>query len=149
MVDSNNKIRYIYAPNLLTASLVNIRENLSLSSITLTSLTGVTNGDFVVSFTDSLPSLDLLSLIDVNSNSIIIANGSVLSAITFNTSLNCINFNLTENILSQDSVDDIFTKIDNFGLTGGTIDISGGSNAIPSPGLIASLQDKDWTVKTN
>ena len=55
--------------------------------------------------------------------------------------------------LSQASVDDLLLKIDNNELTGGILDLSGGTNSSPTNGALntnyLSLVSKGWTVSIN
>jgi hypothetical protein len=67
----------------------------------------------------------------------------------------CVNLddvNLVDNALTQASVDHVLITLDNGGLTGGFVDVSGGTNSTPSvAGLAAeaSLVLKAWNVSYN
>jgi hypothetical protein len=67
----------------------------------------------------------------------------------------CVNLDdveLIDNALTQASVDHVLITLDNNGLTGGTVNLSGGTNSAPSAlGLAAeaSLILKGWSVTVN
>lgn len=99
---------------------------------------------------------DSLSTIDISSletcGSISITNNESLTSIVFGYTCSCLSINLGTNALSQDSVDDILLKIDSAGYSDGTLDLSGGTNAVWSVTGFShkvSLQEKGWEVTDN
>ena len=67
----------------------------------------------------------------------------------------CVNLNdieIDNNALTQASVDHVLITLDDNGLTGGFVDVSGGTNSVPSvagAAAEASLILKGWTVNVN
>ena len=60
-----------------------------------------------------------------------------------------LTIDLSGNNLSQTAVDDLMNALDKSGGIKGTVDISGGTNAIPTTSAVASLISKGWTITTN
>lgn len=63
--------------------------------------------------------------------------------------LDFLTIDLSGNNLSQAAVDDLMNALDKSGGIGGTVDISGGTNAVPTTSAVASLISKGWTITTN
>lgn len=77
---------------------------------------------------------------------------SVLTHINITGSVDLIDVDLESNELTEASVDHILITLDNNSLSNGFVDLSGGTNAIPSAtGLaaITSLLGKGWAVTVN
>jgi hypothetical protein len=76
----------------------------------------------------------------------------LLTSLTISSSLNSTSLNFTGNALTQSVVDAILAHLVTAGYTGGSVDLSGGTNSTPSSaGLIskATLQSNGWTVNNN
>jgi len=77
---------------------------------------------------------------------------SILTHINITGSVGLIDVDLPSNALTEASVDHVLITLDNNGLSNGLVDLSGGTNAIPSAtGLaaITSLLGKGWAVIVN
>jgi hypothetical protein len=77
---------------------------------------------------------------------------SVLTHINITGCTNLIYVDLIDNDLTEASVDHVLISLDNYGLSGGNLDLSGGTNAIPSAAgaaAVLSLQAKGWFVNVN
>jgi hypothetical protein len=77
---------------------------------------------------------------------------SVLTHINITGCTNLDDVELTDNDLTEASVDHVLISLDNYGLSNGYVDLSGGTNAIPSvagDAAILSLQGKGWSVNVN
>jgi len=77
---------------------------------------------------------------------------SVLTHINITGCTNLDDVELTDNDLTEASVDHVLISLDNYGLSNGYVDLSGGTNAIPSvagDAAILSLQGKGWSVYVN
>ena len=77
---------------------------------------------------------------------------SVLTHINITGCTNLDDVDLTDNNLTEASVDHVLISLDNYGLSGGYLVLSGGTNSIPSAaGLAAktSLEGKGWYVDVN
>ena len=77
---------------------------------------------------------------------------SLLTHINIAGSVDLNDVDLTNNALRQESVDHVLITLDQNGLSNGYVDLSGGTNAIPSAaGLAAktSLEGKGWSVTVN
>ena len=67
----------------------------------------------------------------------------------------CVNLEeveLIDNALTEASVDHVLITLDDNGLTGGLVDVSGGTNSVPSvagAAAVASLTLKGWSVTVN
>lgn len=78
--------------------------------------------------------------------------GTGLQHINITGCVNLDDVSLLDNALTQASVDHVLITLDNSGLTGGTVDLTGGTNATPSAtGLaaITNLVGKGWGVFYN
>ena len=77
---------------------------------------------------------------------------SVLTHINITGCTNLDDVDLTDNALTEASVDHVLISLDNYGLSGGYLVLSGGTNSIPSAAgdaAILSLQGKGWYVDVN
>ena len=77
---------------------------------------------------------------------------SVLTHINIMDSVDLIDVDLSNNALTQSSVDHVIIRLADSGLTNGFLDLSGGTNAIPSSaGLVykGQLESNGWTVNVN
>ena len=127
-----NEVNFGYNPDLTSLDVSNMpyllyvnATNSGLTSINLTGSTGIT-------------SLEL--------------SGNSLTSIDFTGLVNLYNVNLFDNSLSQESVDYILTFLANGSVSGGSVDLSGGTSAPPSAiGLaaIATLEARGWDVFVN
>jgi hypothetical protein len=127
-----NEVNFGYNPDLTSLDVSNMpyllyvnATNSGLTSINLTGSTGIT-------------SLEL--------------SGNSLTSIDFTGLVNLYNVNLFDNSLSQESVDYILTFLANGPLSGGSVNLSGGTSAPPSAiGLaaIATLEARGWDVFVN
>jgi hypothetical protein len=123
----------------------------ALTSLSLPVFATATNG---ISFQrmDSLVSLDLSALTTTTGNISVNIN-SGLTTIILNHTLNALALYFDANALNQACVDDILDALDDAGYSGGTLDLTGGTNATPSnPAGLASkanLVGKGWTVTNN
>ena len=76
----------------------------------------------------------------------------LISEVDLQGSCNINNLDLSGQSLTEAYVDYILEHLNTCNLSGGTVNLSGGSNAQPSPtgqALVAQLQAKGWTVTTN
>jgi hypothetical protein len=92
-----------------------------------------------------LNALTSLEILDISGN-------SISDLIIPDTFAPIEDLSAEDNALTQNSVNDIFIKLDESGVTSGTISIAGGTNATPSgSGLEAAinLDGKGWTIYTN
>lgn len=126
----------LYANNLITYTLdsLSLQQFIIYDSVSLTNLT-LGNVPNLTTFHAS----SCVNLTDLN-----IQNGNLN---------NCISFRANDcAIAAQGQVDEILTQLDQNGLTGGTVDLSDGTNVAPGvAGLTAAanLIAKGWTVTTN
>jgi len=77
---------------------------------------------------------------------------SVLTHINITGCANLNDVDLIDNALTEASVDHVLISLDNYGLSNGILDLTGGTNAIPSvagDAAILSLQGKGWMVFYN
>jgi len=77
---------------------------------------------------------------------------SVLTHINITGCTNLDDVDLTDNNLTEASVDHVLISLDNYGLSNGYLVLSGGTNSIPSAAgdaAILSLQGKGWYVDVN
>ena len=77
---------------------------------------------------------------------------SVLTHINITGCTNLDDVDLIDNDLTEASVDHVLISLDNYGLSNGILDLTGGTNAIPSvagDAAILSLQGKGWMVFYN
>lgn len=77
---------------------------------------------------------------------------SVLTHINITGCTNLDDVDLIDNALTEASVDHVLISLDNYGLINGILDLTGGTNAIPSvagDAAILSLQGKGWMVFYN
>ena len=77
---------------------------------------------------------------------------SILTHINITGCANLNDVDLIDNALTEASVDHVLITLDNNGLTGGTVDLTGGTNSTPSAlGIAAeaSLLIKGWSVSYN
>lgn len=77
---------------------------------------------------------------------------SVLTHINITGSVGLIDVDLTNNALTQASVDHVLITLDQNGLSNGYVDLSGGTNLAPSvagTAAAANLTGKGWNVNTN
>lgn len=77
---------------------------------------------------------------------------SVLTHVNITGSVDLIDVELVNDALTEASVDHILITLDNSGLIGGNVNLSGGTSAAPSPAGVAatlSLAGKAWNVSTN
>lgn len=125
-----------------------INNNVLLTSLNLDSLVSVVDSLSIISCafsTLAFPSLTTLI-------SMVITDNGSLTAINLGSANTCVNIEFSRNDLSQASVDDILAKIDGAGASNGSLNLSGGTNAIPSAaGLLSktSLEGRGWTVIVN
>ena len=99
---------------------------------------------------NTIPLVDLTAL--MSSGSVTIVNNTGLTSVLFNSSIACVDFNLSNNAFSQLVVDNILNAIDQAGFASGVINLSGGTNSTPSPaGMVSvgNLTGKSWTVSVN
>ena len=129
---------------------LNINQNASLVSIDLSSLTSCPTELRIESNNDSLVSVDISSLVTVGN--LYIRSSEVLADIIISNALSSLNIDFSRNALTELSVDTILDKLDVAGYSNGTLDLSGGTNATPSAGGLASkanLVGRGWTVTNN
>ena len=77
---------------------------------------------------------------------------SVLTHINITGCSNLLDVDLTDNALTEASIDHVLISLDNYGLSNGFVYLAGGANSIPSAaGLAAktSLEGKGWYVQVN
>ena len=77
---------------------------------------------------------------------------SVLTHINITGCSNLLDVDLTDNALTEASIDHVLISLDNYGLSNGFVYLAGGTNSIPSAaGLAAktSLEGKGWYVQVN
>jgi len=77
---------------------------------------------------------------------------SVLTHINITGCTNLDDVDLTDNNLTEASVDHVLISLDNYGLSNGYLVLSGGTNSIPSAAgdaAVLSLQAKGWYVDVN
>ena len=132
-------------------ALLELRLDDSDFSAGIPSLTGLTNLSLIdfdqcsISGVVDLSGLPALENLDFNGNtaltSIIIADTQPIDNFT---AFNC--------ALTETAIDDILVVLSNNGITGGDVELNGGTNAIPSPtgdAAILALQADSWNVYTN
>lgn len=135
------------------AGSLNLRNNAALTLLDLSALQTV-GLDFNIVRCGSITQLNLSNLISTN-NTLTVSLNTMLNTLTFPSSANIsgtVNYNLSQNALSQASVDSILVSLDNGGASNGNLDISGGTNAAPGvagAAAVISLTNKGWTVSTN
>lgn len=176
--DANPVLITVNVPALVTASSVTIRENVSLTSLSLPSLTSCNNGPFIASFNSALTILSVPLLV---SASYVALNADTsltsLSMPSFTTASPGLNFissgcTLLANVslpvflpsdgaeihfencaLNAVSVNHILARcIASGGYVSGVVDLSGGTNAAPTGQGIADKADlitRGVTVTTN
>jgi hypothetical protein len=126
------ELQISFNPNLTSLDISNMpyladvqADHNGLTSIDLTGSTGIS---YLGLYENSLTSIDLTGLV------------------------NLYDVNLFNNGLSQESVDYILTFLANGSVSGGSVDLSGGTNAVPSAiGLAAksTLEARNWSVTVN
>ncbi len=180
-IDDNATLPSLSFPALASSDLIVIRNNSLLVSILFPALTTTNEHDFTISNNplllsfsiptltdvnsttgfggvfiggnDSLLTLDISGLLNVNKDIFISANAA-LTTVSINSGLNSgtLIYTFTANALTEATVDDILDKLDIGGLSNGTLALDGGTNATPSAaGLVSkvSLEGKGWTVTNN
>ena len=94
-------------------------------------------------------SLDLTGLSSINE---LYHCCSVLTHINITGCANLFDVDLTDNALTEASIDHVLISLDNYGLSNGFAYLNFGTNAVPSAaGLAAktSLEGKGWYVQVN
>lgn len=145
------------------------------NSITSLNLSGLTNlqilsvgfgvgGGSTITSLDISTNTSLIRLIaeDMDFTTIDISNNTVLDTLWMSyTQLDDIDISSNPLLnrvqlaacgLDQTAVDHVLSELDDFGLSGGTLDLSGAGNAIPSAQGLAdalALTGKGWTVTVN
>lgn len=159
--DSGVFCKKISAPNLKSTFDINIVNSGLLEEISFPSLETVGNLNipnnkfFIQGNGYYLTQINFDSLKEILTTTFGIYNCSVLENLSFpnlTTITNCPNFNFNGNALNQTSVDGILAKLVSLGYSGGTVNLSGGTNSAPSAaGLldVATLISNGCTVTTN
>ena len=174
LVSDSDILNNLYFPMLsIIEGVCVITNNPLLTNIDLSALTNISS-NFQVYSNVSLVSFNLFSLqnsyagIYIYDNSLLtqlsfsalvycpvvlqVKNNPVLVAIDILSNLNCINIDFSGNALVQDYVDLILQNISLAGFSNGFLDLSGGSNSVPSSaGLVFknTLESNGWSVYVN
>lgn len=170
----NDGLQSLYLSQLPAYNSISVIQNDALTGITHSNNLKTINGAIVIEDNSLLESFNCRfvtgdtfsikitgndAMIDANfvslqsCGNINISNNSVLENIFFSSALNSTSINCSNNALTEGTVDGILFSIDSAGYTGGTLNLSGGTNSAPSnpDGLSykTSLEGKGWTVATN
>ena len=116
-----------------------VRLTFTQSSITALDV----NGKSLTALT-GLSSLTALATLDCSSNSLAALDVSGNDLLT--------NLDASANALTETEVNNILIALDGFGLSSGTVDLSGGTNSAPSGAgstAATNLTGKSWSVTTN
>jgi len=103
----------------------------------------------IFAYSNQYTSVDLsgddVSEVDLHSNSV--------DSISIDGCRQLIRLKLADNALAANAVTYVLTTLDGLGRTNGTVDLSGGTNAVPSgqaaTDAIVNLRAKGWTVTVN
>lgn len=154
-VDANSQLTSLSLPNLVDVnSTFTLDNNDGLGSVSLPSVTHI-DGDFNFSGLTAVTSLSLPACLHTAANVFSFGN-SALTTVTLNAALTVTTgtqWAFPFCALNQASVDLILHRWNNSpGITGGTVDLSGGTNSTPSASGLAdkaALIGKGVTVNTN
>jgi hypothetical protein len=128
-----------------------INNNQNLTTFYLSNLSTV-GDDIKIDTNTSLLTLDISSITSV-ANLASIKSNSVLTTLTLGaTGFSALDYDFSNNALSQTSVNNIFIALASSGATPTSIKIDGGSNAAPTDASLAArttLLGAGWTFSTN
>lgn len=172
IVDGCLRLTVINLPVLtLAPGAIQIASNPMLVAVNLQSLENILSIEIyennILETLDLSALLTIVSFLTINNNALLeivdlssltsginldITANPLLTSITLGNGYTGLAINFTVNALTQVSIDDILSKIDIAGQLNGAIDLSGGTNSVPSAaGLIskANLVIKGWGVIHN
>jgi hypothetical protein len=146
---SCDNLTYISTPSISSCRNVNILNNPILQNLYFTALNSC--NFFVVINNSNLNIVDISSLLSVQQ--IHIQNNPNLYGVTLMYGVQCYDISLQNCNLDLSSVDNLLVAVDNNGLSNGQLDLSGGTNAIPTDGElnvnVVSLRLRGWQVYLN
>ena len=132
-------------------ALLELRLDDSDFSAGIPSLTGLTNLNLIdfdqcsISGVVDLSGLPALETLDFGGN-------TALTSIIIADTQPIVYFYASGCALTETAIDDILVVLSNNGITGGNVELDGGTNAIPSPtgdAAILALQADSWSVNVN